>query len=84
MMRRYVTKWFFGGKKRVERKCIRKLSRRKKKRKKEADWEKRERRERLEAGTFPIEFDSIKLLTLSGLASDMLVNTNIFYLIVKH
>lgn len=44
----------------------------------------REGKRKIEAGTFPIEFDSIKLLTLSGLALDMLVNTNIFYLIVKH
>lgn len=43
----------------------------------------RKERERT-AETFPIEFDSIKLLTLSGLASDMLVNTNILYLIVRH
>ncbi len=53
-----------------------------KREKKKWDWEKRGRK--IQAGTFPIEFDGIKLLTLSGLASDTPVNTNTFYLIVKH
>lgn len=81
MMRCYVTKWFFGAKKRVAQ-MHQKASGGKKKK---WDWENREweNERETETGTFPMEFNSIKWLHWSGLALDMLVNTNIFYLIIK-
>lgn len=83
MMRCYVTKWFFGAKKRVAQ-MHQKASGGKKKK---WDWENREweneRETETGTGTFPMEFNSIKWLHWSRLALDMLVNTNIFYLIIK-
>lgn len=78
-------KVIFRGKKRVAQMHQKAFGYKKKKKKgKKSETEEGEWEREIEAGTFPIEFDSIKLLTLSGLASDTLVNTKMFYLIVKH